>query len=481
MTASPRKLGFILLGLSALRLLIWAACFHPSGPLGTDPAIWGLTALDLSAGHAPLAVPLYPWILDFWPESLIQGGLRVSWIAAWLLPLAAWWAARPFGDRAALTAGLVTLLLPDPIQTAFELQPDALTALWAVVLTGALLRGKWLWIALLVGTGVVLREHGPPVAGLLILGALFQPKKRLQRAGLVLAFTLFTPVLLGGTIGLNQPWSARSAEAIGLLTTQEKPPHLRRGEWQQFQKEGPLGRIQWHSERSLRLAPDSWAWLGLGLFLVAWVRDKRLLLAALPLLPVFGALIIWSERRHVAVMSPVAAILLACALSQLPKSGLRKTVALLLSLLTLIGLTRLPQAGQRQARESTAFAPVQAVAEKVCALAGPEDLLLAHDQRLLLWCPLAQLADPGSSAAWKSWLVAPPNSIQAPWTPIYTALKGAWIWQWSPETTPRPCQQPTPTARYLLASGPTAHPAFPHIPMPGQPPLRFPPVADCTQ
>jgi hypothetical protein len=165
MTASPRKVGFILLSLSAARLLVWSACFHPSGPLGTDPAIWGLTALDLSAGHAPLAVPFYPWILDIGPGGLIQGGLRVSWIAAGALPLAAWWATRPFGDRAAAVAGGLVLLLPDPLLTAFELQPDALTALWAVLLTGALLREKWLWIGIGVGVGVVLREHGPPVAG----------------------------------------------------------------------------------------------------------------------------------------------------------------------------------------------------------------------------------------------------------------------------------------------------------------------------
>lgn len=486
MSTTPRKVGFLLLGLSALRLFFWAAHFHPNGPLGTDPAIWGLTALDLSAGHAPLAVPFYPWLIAHWPGDLIQGGLQISWLAAWLLPLSAWWAARPFGERAALFSGILVLLLPDPIQSAFELQPDALTAFWAVLLTGALLRERWLWIVLLAGIGIVLREHGPPIAGLLLIAALFfpgpsksSPQKRLKRAGLLAALTLFTPVLFGGSIGLNQPWSARSSEAIGLLTTQEKPPHLRQDEWRRFQKKGPVGRIQWHTQRSLRLAPDSWAWLGLSLGLIAWVRDRRLLLAALPMLPVFGALILWSERRHVAIMSPVAIIGLACALSQIKETHKKKAVLLLLALLGLAGLGRLSEAGKKQTRESKAFLPVQTVAEKVCELAGANDLLLTHDQRLLLWCPLPQLADPGNPAAWKAWLVAPPNSIQAPWTPVYTNLKGAWIWRWSPEVTPRPCPQETPNARYLLASGPKAHPAFPHIPMPGQPPLRFPPVADC--
>lgn len=484
MLSSPKKVGVILLALSALRLIVWTAVWSPSGPLGTDPSIWGLTALDLSAGNEPLAVPFYPWLMSLWPGDLIAGGLIVSWISAWLLPLAAWWAARPFGNNTATISGLLVLLLPDPIFSAFELQPDALTALWGVLLTGALLRERWAWVLPLAATGLVLREHGGPVLGLLVIAALFYPgstkvfsKVRPVRTGLLLALAVITPSFFGGNVGINQPWSARSSEAIGLLTTNEKPPHLRRNEWQQFQKRGPFGRIKWHTQRSLKLAPDSWAWLGLSLGLVVFVRDRRFILASLPLLPVFGALIIWSERRHVSVLSPVAVLLTVCALTQIGSK--RKGLMVFVGCLSLLGLMRLPQQGRRQAQESQAFAPVQAVAEKVCALASQNDLLLTHDQRILLWCPLPQLADPGSASAWTAWLVAPPESIQAPWEPVFTGLKGAWIWRWSPKTIPRPCQNQAQKARYLLASGPKAHPAFPHIPMQGKPPLRFPKVAPC--
>lgn len=484
MLSSPKKAGIILLALSALRLIVWAAVWNPSGPLGTDPSIWGLTSLDLSAGNEPLAVPFYPWLMNVWPGDLIGGGLAVSWLSAWLLPLAAWWAAKPFGNNTALCSALLVLLLPDPIFSGFELQPDALTALWGVVLTGALLRERWAWVLPLAAVGLVLREHGGPVLGLLVIAAFFFPgptklfsKTRSIRTAGLLALAVIIPGLFGGNIGLDQPWSARSSEAVGLLTTHEKPPHLRRNEWQQFQQRSPFGRAKWHAERSLQLAPDSWAWLGLSLSLVVFVRDRRFILGSLPLLPVFGALIIWSERRHVSVLSPVAVLLAVCALSQIRSK--RKGVVAFIGCLSLIGLMRLPEQGRRQSQESQAFGPVQAVAEKVCALASQDDLILTHDQRILLWCPLPQLADPGSSAAWASWLVAPPESIQAPWEPVFTGLKGAWIWRWSPKTVPRPCQNQTHEARFLLASGPKAHPAFPHIPMQGEPPLRFPKVAPC--
>ena len=151
------------------------------------------------------------------------------------------------------------------------------------------------------------------------------------------------------------------------------------------------------------------------------------------------------------------------------------------TLLALIALPllRLPTEARRQRDESAAFPPVQAVAERLCALAAPADRLLTIDQRLLLWCPLPQLADPASPAAWRSWLVAPPGTVRPPWQPVDRSLGAVWIWRLEPDRSPRPCQDTPDGARYLLASGPTPHPAFVDIPLPGRPPITLPPPDDC--
>ena len=103
MPIAARQVPWLLGLLSVLRLIVWKLGVGPSGPLGSDPALWGLTALDLEAGNAPLTVPLYPWLIQALPGGLINTGLSLSLLSAALLPLAGWWAAKPYGDRIALT------------------------------------------------------------------------------------------------------------------------------------------------------------------------------------------------------------------------------------------------------------------------------------------------------------------------------------------------------------------------------------------
>ena len=476
--------------LSLLRLLGWSVLVAPSGPLGTDPAIWGLTALDLAAGNAPLAVPLYPWLTGLvggLAGGLVEGGLLVSWAAGLLLPVAAWWAARPMGAGAGALAGGAMLLLPDPLVYAFQMQPDALTALWAVCLSGALLRERWGLIVPLAALGLVLREHGGPVAALVLMAALaagvLSPEARWRRLGGALALlvaALVIPALFGGALGLEQPWSARSGEALGLLTTGERPPHLKRAEWALYRDAGVSGRALWHARRSLTLAADGWGWIVLAASLIGVRRRWRLALAGLAVVPVFGALLVWSERRHVMVMTPAVVTLVSAGVARGLGGARVESAALLAALaLTAVPLVRLPEEARRQRAESAAFPPVQAVADLVCELAGPDDLLLTIDQRLLLWCPLPQLADPASADAWRAWLVAPPSSVRPPWQPVDRTPGAVWIWRLDPDRAPRPCQDTPNAARYLLASGPTPHPAFTDIPLPGRPPITLPTPEGC--
>ena len=465
--------------LSAARLGLWALFVSPEGPLGSDPALWGLTALDIEAGNPPLVVPLYPWLIQLLPGSVVQAGLSLSLCAAWLLPMAAWWAARAISSKAALLAGLGVLLLPDGLIMAYQLQPDALTSLWAVLLAGSLLRSRWTLVVVLALAGLFLREHGAPVFALIVVAALLSPGPRAARVAALLAGALFLPLLLGGDLGLDQPWTERSETALSLLTTDEKPPHLRLDEWQNFRQEGPLGRVLWHASRSLNEAAEAWGWVVLAALVLAGARRRDLLLALLPVLPIFGALIVWSERRHVTIAVPVLVVVLAASLNQLRPLP-RRAVLGLSGLLLALGLLTLPGEASKQRLESGAFGPVQETAEALCGLASDTDWILSIDQRLLLWCPLPQLSDPRHPEAWRAWLIAPAGSVQSPWLPVEKSRDSAWFYRLSHETLDRPCPPQAPLARrFLLASGPSPHPAFPRIPMPNSPALSIPFPESC--
>lgn len=471
--AIPRSLWVIGL-LSALRLLIWKVGAAPSGPLGSDPALWGLAALDIHAGNSPLVVPLYPWLIQLLPGALIQTGLGISLVAAWILPMAAWWAARHVSPRAALLSGLGVLLLPDGIVMAFQLQPDALTSLWAIVLAGSLLRRRWALIVPLALAGLFLREHGAPVFLLVLAAALFSSGPRVPRTAALLAGAMILPPVFGGTVGLDQSWTERSETAVSLLTTDQKPPHLRMEEWREFRERGPLMRARWHASRSLSEAPELWGWVLLAGLLMAASRRKDLLPGALPILPIFGALIVWSERRHVAIAAPILVLLVAASIEKLG-TKMRRGALGICGILTAAGLVVLPAESNKQRRESAAFGPVKETAEALCDLASDSDWILSIDQRLILWCPLAQLSDPEHPEAWKAWLVAPANSVESPWKPVNKEREAAWFYRLSQEELDRPCPPSEPLPRrFLLASGPSPHPAFPRIPMPTSPAVALP-------
>ena len=446
----------------------------PEGPLGSDPALWGLTALDIEAGNPALVVPLYPWLIQLLPGSVIETGLSLSLFAAWLLPIAAWWAARTISDQAALLSGLGVLLLPDGLTMAFQLQPDALTSLWAVLLAGSLLRNRWGLIVPLTLAGLFLREHGAPVFLLVLTWALVSSGKRSYRLGALLSGALLLPPLFGGEVGLKQAWSERSETAVSLLTTDEKPPHLRMEEWQKFRQQGPLQRAQWHASRSLTEAPEAWGWVLLAGLVLVGSRRKNLLPALLPVLPIFGALILSSERRHVTIAVPILVVVVAASLETL-RPPLRRAALFSSGLLLLLGLLTLPGEASKQRLESRAFGPVKETAEALCAQAEDSDWILSIDQRLILWCPLPQLSDPQHAEAWRAWLVAPADSVQSPWLPVEKPQEAAWFYRLSQEELGRPCppKEPLPR-RFLLASGPKSHPAFPRIPMPNSPALRLP-------
>ena len=480
MPIAARQVPWLLGLLSVLRLVAWKIGVAPSGPLGSDPALWGLTALDLETGNPPLTVPLYPWLIQALPGEVVSTGLSLSMLSSALLPLAGWWAAKPYGDKIALITGGLVLLLPDGVVMAFQLQPDAMTSLWALLLAGSLLRRTWALTISLTLAGILLREHGAPVFLLVLLLSLLSRGARVRRSSILLVGALVLPVFFGGNPGLNQPWTARSQTAVSLLTTNEKPPHLRQDEWREFREKGPLGRVSIHATRSLNHAADAWAWLLLALAGMAAARRKDLLVATLPVLPVFAALILWSERRHVAIMTPVFVLLASISFGGNPSLKKRQAGAISGLILVFFGGSLLPKQAQNQQAESQAFGPVQATAKALCEKAESEDWILSIDQRLILWCPLPQLSDPTHPEAWKAWLVAPARSVESPWVPVDTHSSEVWFYRLSEEALGKPCRPAAPLERrYLLASGPTPHPAFAAVPMPNSPALSLPAPTAC--
>ena len=105
-------LGAFALGIGAMllarhRLGLWGAA-------GTDAAIWGLTALDLSAGAPAHAPPLYPALVlagHALGLPLVSAGWGVALLAAAATPAAVLWTSRAAGATrsAAILAALAAL------------------------------------------------------------------------------------------------------------------------------------------------------------------------------------------------------------------------------------------------------------------------------------------------------------------------------------------------------------------------------------
>lgn len=438
----------------ALRVLALQHAFGLFGPLGPDPALWGLTALDLRAGNAPAAVPLYPWLAGR-THLPVDAGLACSWIAAALLPVTAWWAARPLGVGA-VAAGVLTLVLPDLGLFGVQLQPDALYVLVNTALAGALLRRAWGPALTLAVVGWMLREPGAIVLVAALGAALLAGRRRVALAALTGACVW--PLALGGTLGAVQPWTERTAMAVDGLSAEEPPPYLPRKLAARYVDMGPLERLAVHAARTAEHSPDGLAWMVLG-GLVA-VRRRRWLLFV-PALPAVATLVVWSERRHVVAFTPVAAIALAGASA--PPARIAAAA------LAVWSMSKTGELGRRLAVEAPGLPDLERTSRWICAQSVDGDRLLSLDQRVGLWCPMAQLESTADPAAWRTWLVAPAGSIAPPWEVVHE--------DGSPFAVHRlPSDPGCPTAppgRYLVAWGPRAHPAFDRVPVAGHKPIRM--------
>ncbi len=468
------------LSLLALSLLLgWRLGNGLWGALGTDAALWGLTAMDLRVGADPLVPPGYPALVALFyglGASLVAAGLGVSLVAASLLPGVAYAGLRALG-LGRLAAAPVALLLasPDLVAWSQQLQPDALASLMLVTVGLALALSPAsagaAWVAV-VGSGLLplVREHGLPLVALSGLAlATTGPGRRWPRVLALLALWWLAPLLVGvlpGPLPTQLPWSDRAGGALAALTADspEGLSFLRELRPQQRQAYGRLlltgdrlGQLGWHLRRSLALAADAWALLGLSalaLSALTWWRPQARRAAlglGLPLLTALPALLIWSQRRHVALLVPLALLGLLYALAQAPR-WLRGLCGAALLVLVLAWPGRLRSLAAEQRTERPRAEHFAELGGWLAAQAPAGALLGGIFQDVGLYHPLPRHDPDGSPADWRTYLLSdrpPPPSALGRWTEVHRvggergpdgqSIGGIGIFQLDPGLVPRPC------------------------------------------
>lgn len=426
------------------------------GALGTDAPLWGLTARDLLSGAPPLVPPLYPALLV--PmiglgHTPAAAGTAASLVMGGCLASVGYLCARRWGmSRAgASVAAIAPFLLPDTLGFALQLQPDAAAAVVALGLAYALTKPAELpvWSIGLAALAPLVREHGIVWMVLLCAVLVWHTPKRPSRAlGLLLAATL-APLVVGVLPGwhpMDVPWSDRAGGALAafMATPDAPPPYLhelhaaeRRAYLDLLAAADRGGQLVWHAARSVRLAPDGWLLVVLALTLPP-SPHKEARWRVVPLLAALPALVIWSQRRHLLVLAPLAIVYL---LAHTPRP--RLTRPLLVVVLAAHGAVNLPafaRGWQSEGARARHYAEVGAFLQ---TSAQPGDLLGGVFQDIGLYGPDMPRHDPdGSPADWRTWTVtdrAPPQRARGTWTSVFTGSGPYHVYQLDPERSPRPC------------------------------------------
>lgn len=443
----------------------WRQVFHVWGGLGSDAVLWGLTAMDVRYGAPPPVAPAYPALValvQMTGLSLVDAGPWVALVAAAALPAATWLAARAAGATraAAAIAAAAILLWPDAAEWAQQIQPDSLAALGIVSLAGLLAsavrgqeRAAW-GAAILSGLLPLVRTHGLALVPVTAVILLWAPGRRLARLGLLLATWWLAPALIGvapGATPLAVPWAHRSTDALGSLFSHDPADvpyarelhRLERERYLALVEAGRTGaRIAWHARHSLARALDGWAALALAAVAIAVRPRRRLMAAAAPMAAALPALLIWSQRRHVIVVLPVAFAVLAAAV------GTRRwRLGLLAAMLAWTGAgwparwLRLPA---RQRGETIRAHSLARVGRWLDDHAPPGSLLGGYLQDVGLYHPLPHHDPDGSSADWRTFVIGNAPVARAGWKPVYDNGAGVIVSQFRPDLDPRPCADARP-------------------------------------
>ena len=473
----PLRWALALFGLGLglpLALRVWLGLW---GAMGTDAALWGGSALDLAAGNPVLVPPAYPAliaILRALGVETVPAGWAFSTLAAAAVPVLVALLGRRWGLSPGLTAlgALLVMVHPELLTLAQQVQPDAL--LWAALLGLALLldddapRPAW-GAAVLAGLLPLLREHGLPLG--LLTGLVLGLRRRWGPLGLLGLLALVGPLPFGGGLG-SAPWSERAGGALAALraTRPDELPflhELHRGDRLAYlglvEAGDRLGQLAWHARRSLSLAGEVWAALGLALLVApttgrGWRAGgpRMALLLGAAALP---ALVIWSQRRHVSLLIP---LLVPALLSAVQGGGWRRGLGLCGLGVGLLGLGRwtdLVVILQQERPRALGYAEVGAW---ICAQPEPALIGGVH-QDLALYCPRRRHDPDGSSADAFTLFIGdvrrspPPTAVVLAWEAGFSA-RGLTAWVPARLADGFACQDPEVAdgARFIAVGKATA-------------------------
>ena len=443
-------------------------------PLGPDPALWGLSASMLARGLSPHVAPGYPallavgsamaglqpWRVGGW-VSLVFAAVSCGFVAA----IGAW---RGLPAVAAVIVGLATLMLPDALGFAFQLQPDAVAACLCLLVLAVGLYWEeapnasraTAWAASGVAL-ILVREHG--LAVLPAIGLALVWRRRPTVAVEIAGFAALAGVLL--FLGGATDWlPARIAAPL-----RESPLGAGHGPVPDYRKELTSGlgvefEAAWQRgdhlavwQVVLRTLVDRSA-LNLVVVaagLVGWGASvRRLPLAALVALsPVLPLLCVWSQRRHTSVLLPVAVLGVALGLQAIavryPALKWPSAAAFLLGVAfvgrglpgALADLKRSADAGHQR----IALAAWMQAEPGRWLLGGQHNEVNLH----LLWSrnnpdlppPGAPLPLEHDGADWHTMWVAPPGTMPPPFTEVHVEGPLAVFRLEASPGKPRPCEE----------------------------------------
>lgn len=463
-----------LLIFGALLPLVLRAFLGMSHPAGSDPALWGLYALNVPFGTpcaVPPAFPALVYLVHATTGQLpIPAAALVAGIAAALVGPMAYLLARGLGARPPLAAAAAVLALTTPHASTLTVQAQPDTWVMVLLLAAALaVLAAHRWpgavgstaLAVVAGTAPLWREHGLVVTvvalplALVVRGTV--PWRAARVAAIVILLAL-SPTLLGQRIGLpwSQPWFARVSMVSEELEAAELPEHakmLRGAERERvavYYREGARVRLAlYHTLRAIRLAPAEWAFAGTALMLAlaAWRRRRVWTLAPLVgLVPVLPALVIWSGPRHVAVALPVALAVGAAGVGSLPPRA-RRMVGLAALIVWAASHLAWPEVGTEIRAQAAGIRDLEDIGDDVCQLAEPGDLATG-ELGAFLYCPLplASLGDP--STDWRIWWVTRGPEYREGWVRIPTRSPRFTVRRYHAEISGprRPCVDSHPPA-----------------------------------
>lgn len=351
----------LLAALGVAAPLLLAARLGLDLPLGTDAPLWGLSILDAAHGKVPALPPLYGLVGAALHLPGLTVGAAARLTSALGLGMSLLWtglALREAGTPRALAllAVLGLGLHPDPLLQALLTQPDALAmaafalVLWALCRAASEApRPGLLALALLIAW--LAREQGM-ILGLaaLLLAPLAAGRRGLAAGLLGLGLVQALVILLArqARLFVQPSWTER----LQVLAwdqdklAQGQAPAFAAGPsmpWRPWNAEAVLATYQRLVEAAALPAParaaavrevtalhallgglDLLVLLGLGTLALGFAalraRRPALLLPLLPALPVVGAaFLVWSERRHLAVLLPFAWFALGRGLAALPR------------------------------------------------------------------------------------------------------------------------------------------------------------------